>query len=63
MQIARMIGIIIDFGVPAIMLGGLVFHLSHSWAAVWVFEVVLVAVAVNTAIKVAGKPDPDAAHH
>jgi len=58
-----MIGIIIDFGVPAIMLGGLVMHVTHSWAAVWVFEVVLTIVAVCTAFKVAGKPDPYAEHH
>lgn len=63
MQIPRMIGILIDFGVPAIWFGGLVMHLTHSWEAVWVFEAIVICVAFYVAFKAAGKPDPHAAHH
>lgn len=63
MQIPRMIGILIVLCSPAIMLGGLVMHLTHSWAAVWVFEAIYAVVGFNIAFKAAGKPDPQAAHH
>jgi len=58
MQIARMIGIMVVFGAPAIIGGGLVHHLLHSWLAVWLYEALLIFVAVTTAIKAAGKPAP-----
>jgi hypothetical protein len=63
MQIPRMIGILVVMCSPAIMLGGLVMHLTHSWAAVWVFEAVWACVAFSVAFKAAGKPDPYAEHH
>ncbi len=58
MQVARMIGILVVFGAPAIIGGGLVMHLTHSWAAVAIFEVLLIIGAVTVAFKTAGKPAP-----
>jgi hypothetical protein len=63
MQLARLLGILAVFGAPAIIGGGLVYHLFHNWFAVWCFEALLILLAFRTAIKAAGKPDPDAAHH
>ena len=54
MQLARMMGILIVFGVPGIILGGLFFHLLHSWVVVVIFEALLVCGAATTAWKVAG---------
>jgi hypothetical protein len=48
MDLARLIGIIIVFGAPAIIGGGLVYHLLHSWLAVWLYEALLILVAVTT---------------
>lgn len=59
MDLARLIGIMIVFGVPAIIGGGLVYHLLHSWLAVWLYEALLILVAVTTAIKAAGKSAPN----
>jgi len=58
MDLARLIGIIIVFGVPAIIGGGLFHHLFHSWVAVWLYEAVLVFVAIRTAYSAAGKSAP-----
>lgn len=58
MDLARFLGILVVFGVPAIIGGGLVYHLLHSWLAVWLYEALLILVAVTTAIKAAGKPAP-----
>ena len=58
MQLARMIGILVVFGVPAIIGGGLFYDLFHSWVAVWLYEALLVAGAVTTAYRAAGKPAP-----
>lgn len=58
MQLARLLGILVVFGAPAIIGGGLFYHLFHNWAAVWLFEAVLVCAAVTIAYKVAGKPAP-----
>jgi len=55
MDIFRMMGIIIVFGAPAIIVGGLAFHLFHSWFAVALVEAALVLTAVTTAYKAAGK--------
>ncbi|NVL90417.1 MAG: hypothetical protein HWN69_05395 [Desulfobacterales bacterium] len=54
MQLARMFGIMIVFGVPAIIGGGLFFHLLHSWVVVAIFEALLVCGAATTAWKAAG---------
>ncbi len=58
MDLARMLGIMIVFGVPAIIGGGLVCDLLDSWLAVWLYEALLILVAVTTAIKAAGNPGP-----
>jgi len=54
MQLARMMGILIVFGVPGIILGGLFFHLFHNWAVVAIFEALLVCGAATTSWKAAG---------
>ena len=59
MDLARMIGIMIVFGAPAIIGGGLVFDLFHSWVVVWIYEILLVGLAVRTAYNAAGKPSSD----
>ena len=55
-----MIGIIIVFGAPAIVGGGLVYHVVHNWFAVAIFEALLIVGAATTAYKAAGK---SAANH
>lgn len=60
MNIFRMIGIIIVFGAPAIVGGGLVYHVVHNWFAVAIFEALLIVGAATTAYKAAGK---SAANH
>ncbi len=49
MQIPRMIGIIIIFGAPAIVFGGLAYDLFESWLAVIGMEVLVVLGAFTTA--------------
>ena len=58
MNLARFIGILFVFGIPTIIIGGLTFHLFHSWFAVVVWEILLWTVAITTAYKVAGKSAP-----
>ncbi|MCK4388912.1 MAG: hypothetical protein KAV83_01580 [Desulfobacterales bacterium] len=58
MDIFRMMGIIIIFGVPAIVGGGLVFHVLESWIAVAIWEVLNIVIAASTAYKVAGRSAP-----
>jgi hypothetical protein len=58
MQLARMIGIFVVFGVPAIIGGGIVYGLFHSFVAVWIYEALLLVVAIKVATKAAGKPAP-----
>jgi hypothetical protein len=55
MDLARFIGIIVVFGAPGIIGGGLVFHWFHSWVAVWIFEILLALLALRTACNAAGK--------
>lgn len=55
MDLARLIGIIIVFGVPAIIGGGLFHHLFHSWVVVWIYEILLALLALRTACNAAGK--------
>lgn len=59
MDLARMIGIMIVFGAPAIIGGGLVFDLFHSWVVVWIYEILLVGLAIRTAYNAAGKSSTD----
>jgi hypothetical protein len=58
MDLARFIGIVIVFGAPAIIGGGLVFHLFHNWVAVWIYELLLILLAFRTAFNAAGKSAP-----
>jgi len=58
MDLARFIGIIIVFGVPAIIGGGLFHHLFHSWVVVWIYEILLVLLALRIACNAAGKCAP-----
>ncbi len=58
MDLARLIGIIIVFGAPAIIGGGLVFHWFHSWPVVWIYEILLILLALRTAHNAAGKSPP-----
>ena len=59
MDLARLLGILVVFGVPAIIGGGLVMHLFHSWVVVWIYEILLVGLAARTAYNAAGKSAPD----
>lgn len=59
MDLARLLGILVVFGVPGIIGGGLVMHLFHSWVVVWIYEILLVGLAVRTAYNAAGKSSPD----
>ena len=59
MQIFRLFGILVVFGVPGIIIGGLTYHLFHSWFAVVVFEIILIIVAFKTAIGATCKCSPD----
>ena len=61
MDVFRMIGIMIVFGAPAIVGGGLMYHLFENWFAVAVFEALLIFGGIATAYKAAGKSAPS--HH
>lgn len=56
MQLARFLGIMVVFGAPAIIGGGLFYDLFHSWVAVWLYEALLVCGALTVAYRAAGKP-------
>lgn len=58
MDLARLIGILVVFGVPAIIGGGLTYHLLESWIAVALWEALVVFGAGTTAYKAAGKSAP-----
>jgi hypothetical protein len=45
MTVARKLGILVFFGVPAIIGGGIVYAIIHDMTAVWVYEVILLLVA------------------
>ncbi len=63
MQIFRLFGILAVFGAPGIILGGLTYHLSRSWFAVVVFEIILIIVALKTAIGATCKCVPGGNEH
>ncbi len=52
MDIARFFGIITVFGVLGIWGGGLMYHWSHGYGLVWVWEFVLLIIALKVAFKV-----------
>lgn len=58
MDLARLLGILVVFGVPAIIGGGLTYHLFHNWFAVILWEALVVFGAGTTAYKAAGKSAP-----
>jgi hypothetical protein len=58
MDLARLIGILVVFGVPSIIGGGLFYHLFHSWVVVWLYEILLVCGACTIAYKAAGRSAP-----
>lgn len=62
MQLARFIGVIVVFGVPAIIIGGLTYHLTHSWPAVAIWEAVNYTLAFIVACKACCKPDEAGGH-
>jgi len=56
MQLARLIGILVVFGVPAIIGGGIIYGFFHSFVAVWIYEALLLVLAVKVATKACSKP-------
>jgi hypothetical protein len=58
MDLARLLAIMIVFGAPAIIGGGLVFDLFHNWVVVWIYEILLVGFAFRTAYNAATKSSP-----
>lgn len=58
MQLARLIGILVVFGVPAIIGGGIIYGFFHSFVAMWIYEALLIAFAIRTACKACCKPAP-----
>jgi cyanate permease len=59
MDIARFLGILIVFGVPGIWFGGLVYDWFHNWVVVWIWEIILVIIAVNVALKATRNAAPE----
>lgn len=45
MDISRKLGILVFFGVPAIIGGGIVYAITHSLTAIFVYEAILYGVA------------------
>ncbi|MDY6822972.1 MAG: hypothetical protein SWH68_04120 [Thermodesulfobacteriota bacterium] len=45
MSIARMLGTLVVFGVPAIIGGGIVYHFMESYTAVFTYEFILIIAA------------------
>jgi hypothetical protein len=45
MDVSRKLGILVFFAVPAIIGGGVVFHFTHSWMYVFIYETLLVLTA------------------
>ena len=63
MDLARFIGIMVVFGAPAIIGGGLVYDLFHHWLPVWLYEILLIFIAIRTAYNAAGRPKVPAHIH
>jgi hypothetical protein len=58
MDLARLLGILVVFGVPAIIGGGLFYDLFENWVVVWLYEALLVCGAFTIAFKTAGRSAP-----
>ncbi len=46
-SISRKLGTLVIFGVPVIVGGGIVYHFTHSFPAMFVFEIILVFAALG----------------
>jgi zinc transporter ZupT len=45
MDVSRRIGILVFFGVPAIIGGGIVYAIFGSYTPMWIYEILLVLIA------------------
>ena len=45
MDVSRKLGILVFFGVPAIIGGGIVYALFDSYTAMWIWQILLVFIA------------------
>jgi zinc transporter ZupT len=45
MDISRKLGILVFCAVPAIIGGGIIYHIFHSWTPVFIYETLLIFVA------------------
>jgi zinc transporter ZupT len=45
MDVSRRIGILVFFGVPAIIGGGIVYAVFGSYTPMWIYEILLVLIA------------------
>jgi hypothetical protein len=57
MNISRKLGILVFCGVPAIVGGGIVYALSGSYAAVTIYEIILLFTAGGIAGRWSGRPN------
>ncbi len=51
MKIARILGTLVIFGVPVIVGGGIVYALTESFPAMFVFEIILAFAALGFAFR------------
>ena len=51
MRIARILGTLVIFGVPVIVGGGIVYALTESFPAMFVFEIILAFAALGFAFR------------
>jgi hypothetical protein len=45
MSVARKLGILVFFAVPAIIGGGIVYHFTHDYYSVAIYEIILLFIA------------------
>lgn len=45
MDVSRRIGILVFFGVPAIIGGGIVYAIFGSYTPMWIYEILLILIA------------------
>ena len=51
MNISRRLGTLVVFGVPAVIGGGIVYALFHSYVSVFAYEIILILIAGGFATK------------